>query len=42
MRTAERNRLQNTLEDANIKLSSVVSDVLDVSGLAMIKVIAAG
>ena len=42
MRTAEKNRLQNILEDANIKLGSVVSDVFGVSGLAMIKAIAAG
>ena len=32
MRTAEKNRLQNILEDANIKLASVVSDVFGVSG----------
>lgn len=42
MRTSEKNRLQNVLEDANIKLSSVVSDVFGVSGLAMIKAIISG
>ena len=36
VRTAEKNRLQNILEDANIKLASVVSDVFGVSGKAMI------
>ena len=41
-RTAEKNRLQNILEDANIKLGSVVSDVFGVSGLAMVKALAAG
>lgn len=41
-RTAEKNRLQNVLEDANIKLGSVVSDVFGVSGKAMIQAIAAG
>ena len=42
MRTAVKNRLQNVLEDANIKLGSVVSDVFGVSGLAMIKAMAKG
>jgi len=41
-RTAEKNRLQNILEDANIKLGSVVSDVFGVSGLAMIRTIVKG
>ncbi len=41
-RTAEKNRLQNILEDANIKLGSVVSDVFGVSGMAIISAIAAG
>lgn len=36
-RTAEKNRLQNILEDANIKLGSVVSNVFGKSGLAMIE-----
>lgn len=33
---AEKNRIQKVLEDANIKLSSVVSDVFGVSGRAML------
>ena len=41
-RTAEKNRLQNILEDANIKLGSVVSDVFGKSGQAMIQAMAAG
>jgi len=36
------NRVQKTLEDANIKLASVASDVLGVSGRAMIRAIAGG
>lgn len=35
-------RLQKTLEDANIKLESVISDVLGVSGRAMIEALIAG
>lgn len=35
-------RLQKTLEDANIKLDSVISDVLGVSGRAMIAALIAG
>lgn len=42
MRTAEKNRLQNILEDANIKLASVVSDVFGVSGRAMLQAMAEG
>lgn len=42
MRTAEKNRLQNVLEDANIKLGSVVSDVFGVSGSAIVHAIAQG
>jgi len=42
MRTAEKNRLQNILEQANIKLGSVVSDVFGVSASAMVKALAAG
>lgn len=42
MRTAEKNRLQNVLESANIKLGSVVSDVFGVSGLSMVRAIADG
>ncbi len=41
-RTYEKNRLQNVLEQANIKLSSVVTDVFCKSGLAMIKAIITG
>lgn len=42
MRTAEKNRLQNVLESANIKLGSVVSDVFGVSAMQMIRSIAQG
>ncbi len=41
-RTAEKNRLQNILEDANIKLGSVVSDVFGKTGLAIIEQLAIG
>lgn len=41
-RTAEKNRLQNILEDANIKLASVVSDVFGRSALSMIMAIIDG
>lgn len=41
-RSAASNRIQKTLEDANIKLSSVVSDVLGVSSRAILKRLAAG
>jgi transposase len=41
-RTAESNRLQKTLEGANVKLSSVASDVLGVSGRAMLEALVAG
>ena len=41
-RTAEVNRLQKTLEGANIKLASVVSDVTGVSARAMLEQLAAG
>jgi len=40
--SAERNRLQKLLETANIKLSSVASDVFGVSGLLMLKALAKG
>jgi transposase len=40
--TAEGNRLRKVLEDANIKLGSVVSDVFGVSGTAMINAVLAG
>lgn len=41
-RTAEKNRLQNILEDANIKLSSVVSDVFGKTGMAIIEHLSKG
>ena len=41
-RTAEKNRLQNILEDANIKLGSVTSDVFGKTGQAIIEAIIAG
>lgn len=40
--TAEKNRIQKVLEDANIKLSSVVSDTFGVSASRMIKAIMMG
>lgn len=41
-RASEINRLQKVLEGMNIKLASVASDVLGVSGRAMLEAIAAG
>jgi len=41
-RAAVANRIQKVLEDANIKLSSVASDVLGVSGRAMIRALIDG
>jgi transposase len=41
-RAAEQNRLQKTLEGANIKLSSVASDVLGVSARQMLSALCAG
>ncbi len=40
--SAERNRLQKLLETANIKLSSIASDVFGVSGRAMLRALIAG
>jgi transposase len=40
--TAEANRVQALLEDANIKLGDVASDVLGASGRAMLKAMVAG
>src|SRR4029450_10665819 len=40
--TAECQRIQKTLEDAGIKLDSVASDVLGVSGRALLKALVAG
>jgi len=41
-RASEANRLQKTLEDAGIKLSSVASDVLGVSGRLMLEALVSG
>ena len=41
-RSREANRIQKLLEGANIKLSSVATDVLGVSGRAMLAALAAG
>ncbi len=41
-RTAERNRTQNLLERCNLKLGRVVDDVFCVSGVAMLRALAAG
>ena len=41
-RTAEANRLQKTLEGANIKLAAVATDILGVSGRAMLAVLVDG
>jgi len=41
-RTSHVQRLQKTLEDANIKLDSAISDVVGVSGRAMIEALIAG
>jgi transposase len=42
MRASEVNRLQKVLEDANIKLASVASDVTGVSGRAILSALLAG
>src|SRR4029450_6138566 len=41
-RTAQANRLQKTLEGANIKLASVATDILGVSGRHMLEALVAG
>lgn len=41
-RTRVANRIQKILEDANIKLASVVTDILGVSGRGMLKAIVTG
>jgi transposase len=41
-RSAAANRIQKVLEDANIKLGSVATDVLGVSGRAMLEALVAG
>jgi len=40
--TAEKNRIQKVLEDANIKLGSVLSDVFGASGRAMLRALTEG
>lgn len=41
-RTAERNRIHKILEDANIKLSSVLSDIFGMSGSRILKAVLLG
>jgi transposase len=41
-RTAEKQRCEKLLEDAHLKLSSVISDIHGVSGRAMLRALAAG
>jgi len=41
-RTSHTQRIQKTLEEANIKLDSVISDVLGQSGRAMLEAMIAG
>jgi transposase len=41
-RTQHVQRIQKVLEDANVKLSSVITDILGVSGRAMLEAIASG
>jgi len=40
--TAEKNRIQKILEDANVKLGSVLTDVFGASGTAMLRVLTDG
>ncbi len=40
--SSEKNRVQKILEDANIKLSSVATDIFGVSGMAMLDALLAG
>ena len=42
MATSEKNRIQKVLEDANVKLSSVLSDVFGVSGQLMLEALLEG
>ena len=42
MRTAEKNKFQNILESANIKLRSVVSNVVGLCAMEMIRTLAKG
>jgi transposase len=41
-RTAVVNRIHKVLEDANVKLSSVISDIMGVSGLRMLRAMVSG
>ena len=41
-RTAVVNRMHKVLEDANVKLSSVISDIMGVSGLRMLRAMVSG
>lgn len=41
-RTSVVNRIHKVLEDANVKLSSVISDIMGVSGLRMLRAIVSG
>jgi transposase len=41
-RTGHTHRIQKTLEDANIKLDSVISDIVGISGRRMIEALIAG
>ena len=41
-RTSVVNRIHKVLEDANVKLSSVISDIMGVSGLRMLRAMVAG
>jgi hypothetical protein len=40
--TSEKNRIEKTLEDANVKLSSVLSDIFGVSGQLMLEALLKG
>ena len=42
MRPAEKNRVQKILEDANVKLGTVLSDVFGVSGQLMLEALLEG
>ena len=42
MRTAQKERCEKLLEDAHLKLSSVISDIHGVSGRDMLRAVAAG
>ncbi len=42
VRTAEKNRVQKVLEDANVKLGNVLTDVFGVSGQLMLDALLEG